>query len=80
MLGCYSLVDNDCGGWCQGCSDCPIAAPFHDENAPKKVTRRMMLKYLIKDKIQSLRWKWIFWKHREAIGKIIDEYLEKRDK
>ena len=78
-MNCYEFFKNTCGGWCQGCSDCPIARPFHDDTAPTKVTRRMMLKFVIEDIFGTIRVKWFFWRHRVDIKEIVDEYMEKRN-
>jgi len=86
-LDCYSLIKNTCDGGCQGCSDCPIAKPFHDETASKEITRKMMIKFAIKDIKDDLKVKWFLRRHKkeisEMIAKIIDKHLteaEEHDK
>lgn len=75
-LNCYRFFKNECNDACQGGSNCPIALPSHDENAPTGRTRMTMLKFGIGNIYYGIKW-WVSWRKRKEIGKIISEVLEK---
>jgi hypothetical protein len=48
FLNCYSLFSNTCTGYCQGCSDYPIATSFR-MGSKKPVTRLDMILNVIEN-------------------------------
>jgi hypothetical protein len=83
FLSCYSLIKHNCDGGCQGQGFCPWCHNFYcaKENEIKNITRRTVVWYILtKNIIGDIKCKWIFFIHRKAIKKIIDDCCDELER
>jgi hypothetical protein len=74
-MKCYNIIKNECDGRCQGCSQCPIAEEYWNNEDPnwQNIKRSDMFKYIIKSRYKSFMEFLMLRMYRKRINKELDK-------